>query len=641
MSVIAGLIRFSGEPQQQQDLTLACTRLDGPGLARPTFWQQGPAVMLARQRIITNEDMFERQPWLGAGGQLVLVYDGRLDNREEVAAALGISLKDEVIADGRLLLAAFERWGEGALPRLIGDFALALWDVPSRRLLLARDQLGRRTLYFHQGAGFVAFATTFPALLALPGVPKKINELGIADFLILNTHHPVDTFYQGLRRVPAATAAVFERGELKLNRYWSPEPSSILQLSSDEEYVEAGREQLTRAVACRLRSKDNIASTMTGGLDSSAVAATAASLLGQSRLFTSTSVPPEGLPIPHSDSKAWYDDESEYVRAIAAMYPNMDVNLASSLDPHWIESDPTRFFELGGVPARNVTNLGWLLPGYQQIRDAGISVLLTGEGGNPAWSYDGIRSFNGWFKRGRWLHLARELYLTGRARPDGRTHYDLLRKQVIKPLIPLGLRKIHKRLTTGAPELWTIYSAINPKYAADIALGQRSQQAGHSPRLSGPADPQEQRLHMLNRFEHGRDIATSLRALTGVETRSPLLDIRLLNFCMSMPEEQFLKDGVSRRLPRRVMAGRLPPAVLNNNLIGSQNPELWRRMTALRGSLLQEIAELQRHPQVARMIDMPRLVKITQDWSNETQVTLVLPRALHVARFLRWAENGL
>ena len=639
MSVIAGIVRFSGELIHAADLEPAAQRLAAPGLGEAAHWIEGSAGLLVRQRFITHEDLAERQPWVGGAGRLVLVYDGRLDNRDEVASLLGISLKGDVVPDGRLLLAALERWGEAALPRLIGDFALALWDAQKRRLLLARDQLGSRTLYYHQGAGFVAFATTYRALLALPGVPKKVDELGIADFLILNVQHPVETFYEGVRRVPGASIALFDGKGLQLTRYWNPEPKRMLRLSSDEEYVEAARELLERAVSCRLRAKDGIASTMSGGLDSSAVASTAARLLVPKRFLTVTSVPPEGMKLP-LPKPAWYNDERPYVAAIAALHPNKDSVLASSVDPHWIETDPAAFFEAGGLPARNVSNIGWLLPGYERLTEAGISALLSGEGGNPAWSYDGLRGLCGLLKSGNWLRLARELYLTGRRRPYGQDWMALLRGEVLRPLEPLLLAKWRRRLKTGAADLWSGYSGIHPDFARDIGLSERSRRAGHDARMVGPADGLSMRLTMLKRMEHGHDIFTALRALTGIETRSPLLDIRLLEFCLSIPGEQFLKDGNFRRLPRLAMAGRLPPPVLENNLLGSQNPEILQRIEATRSTMLAEIEELTQVPLAVRALDLPRLSRIVRDWPDGIEVTLLLPRALHVGRFLRWAEAG-
>lgn len=640
MSVIAGLLRFDGAPVHADELALAANRLSAPGVGEPAYWAAGGAAMLARQHIVTHEDMAERQPWVGGGGKRVLVYDGRLDNREEIAAALGIRLAGEVVPDGLLLLEALLRWGEAALPRLIGDFALALWDAQDRKLLLARDQLGRRTLYYHHGDGFIAFASTYPALLALPGVPREIDELGIADFLVLNTSHPVETFYRGVRRAPPATGLTFFAGGMRRHRYWSPRPQRLLRLASDEEYIEAAREQLERAVACRLRARDGVAANLSGGLDSSAVAATAARLLAPGRLRTVTSAPPEGMALPPSTNAAWYPDERPYVRAIAAMYPNMDAVLASSDAPHWIETEPDALFAAGGMPVRNVSNIGWLMPGFDSLREAGVNVLLTGEGGNFGWSYDGLRGLADLFRQGRWLQLARELNFAGRARPYGRDSLTLLRKEILRPLEPVALGRWRKRRKNTGGELWSRFSAIHPQFARDIGLAARCREAGHSMNMSGPADGLESRLYMFDKVGH-RDSISALRALTGIEKRAPLLDPRLLEFCLSIPERQFLRDGSFRRLPRLAMEGRLPAAVLQNNLVGSQNPELLLRLGAQRAALPDEIAALKQSPLAARIVDLERLENIVRDWPNNNETMFALPRALHVARFLRWAEKEL
>lgn len=639
MSVIAGLVRFDGMPAYVEELALAASRLTAPGLGEPEYWAEGGVALLIRQRIVTCEDLAERQPWVGGGGNQVLVYDGRLDNREEIAAALGIRLNGETVPDGRLLIAAMERWGEQALPRLIGDFALALWDKENRKLLLARDQMGRRTLYYHHGGNFVAFATTYRALLALPGVPKKIDELGVADFLVLNMRQPVETLYEGVRRVPKASFAVFDNNGLRISRYWELTPRCPIRFASDDEYIEAMREQLDRAVACRLRARNVVSAAMSGGLDSSAVAATAARLLAPNRLLTVTSVPPEGLELSPRSS-AWYVDERPYVKAIAAMHPNMNQMLVSSDSPHWIEVEPAPFFDASGIPLRSVSNIGWLLPGYDAAINSGCNVLLIGEGGNAAWSWNGLRLLSNYFRRGNWFKLARELALIDRNRPYGMSWKAILRSEVLAPQEPRPLTRWRKKLGEAGGDPWTGYSAINPAFAEEVNLLRRMTEAQFD--FIGPPDAQGLRLEMIRRSEHGPDVATAMRAMNGLETRTPLWDIRLLEFCLSIPEEQFLRHGVTRRLTRFALADRLPMQVLENRLLGAQNPETIHRLESMRAGMLEEIELFGQTPLVARCLDLPRLKKIVQNWSVRSAYSPeLLPRSFIVGRWLRWSNKGL
>lgn len=640
MSAIAGIVRLTGEPVGEEDLAASARRMVEPGLLEASYWTQGGTGFVSRQAIVTSEDLAERQPWTSGDGQRVLIHDGHLYNREELAAALGLSLKEATVPDGWLLLHALERWGEAALPRLIGDFVFAWWDARRQRLLLARDQMGGRALYYHQGNGFLAFASSFRALLALPGVPRKVDELGVADFLILNKHHPVNTFYEDVRRLPRAHTAHFDRSGLKFQAYWALEAKPLLRLSGDDEYVEAAREHLERAVACRLRAHGRVAAQISGGLDSSAVAVTAARQLAPERLFAVCSVPPEGLALPPPEP-AWYNDERPYLTEIAAQHPHLELHLASSLDPHWVESRPEAFFEAGGIPARNISNLGWFMPGFERVTQAGIKVLLTGELGNGAWSFDGLRSFSDMFRQGRWLRLARELYLTGKQAPFGWKWQRLLRTEIIRPQLPPALLHQIRRLRGREIEAWTGYSAINPAFARETGLLERCRKAGYDAGFVGARDGQGMMLEMLRRNENGADGSTALRAAFGIEQRNPLLDVRLIEFFLSLPQEQFLKDGLSRRLARRALADRLPRSVLEKEKIGKQNPEILHRLGQLRGSLMAEIGELRQSPLAARCIDLARLERIVREWPQQgMEVRLALPRALNVARFLRWTEQG-
>jgi asparagine synthase (glutamine-hydrolysing) len=350
-----------------------------------------------------------------------------------------------------------------------------------------------------------------------------------------------------------------------------------------------------------------------GGLDSSAVAATAARLTSPNKLLTITSVPPEGLVSPQANQAPWYPDERPYVKAIAAMYPNMNLQLASSNEPHWIETAPQKIFDVSGMPFRNISNIGWLLPAYEHLSKNNICALLTGEGGNPGWSYDGLRSLNDLLRSGHWITLVQELYHLNKARPYGMSLKEIIIRELIKPFEPLSLRAWRKKVQDEQQiKRWQRFSAINPDFASEIKLIERCQQAGHSMNLTGPTNGLDLRLYMLAQTEHGQDTANAIRALTGIERRAPLLDIRLLNFCFSIPDSQFLNKGQFRRLPRLAMAKLLPPSVLANNLIGSQNPEITQRTDQIRKRVKEEVQAFKSNPTIARILDLDRLSDMTE-----------------------------
>ncbi len=643
MSVIAGIVRFSGEPVRGEELGLAAARLALPGVGDAVTWLQGGVGLLVRQQVVTPEDLAERQPWVGAGGRLVLIYDGRLDNRSEVIAALGLSLyPGEVTPDGALLMKAFERWGKEAFQRIIGDFALALWDTAQCCLLLATDHMGRRPLYYYHGQQFVAFATTFPALLALPKVPRQIDELGVADFLILNTKHPVETFYKGVRRIPMASYALFNKNGVGITRYWQLDPTRRIRLASDNDYIEAGRELLDRAVACRLRALKPVAATMSGGLDSSAVASTAARLLSSQPLQVVTAVPHSGAELPPV-RRGSYQDETPYVTAIADVHSNMALSLTSSPTPHWIEMNPTSFFDVAGLPARNITNIGWLFPATQKVLDVGSTVLLGGEMGNATWSWDGLRGLCDMARRGQWIAIVRELNYLNRQQFSW---YGVLYRHLLEPLIPTKLVKLLWMAKNKREEFWRSYSGINPAFAKENNLVERCRQANIDPLHRGPASGQDFRLYMISTIVHGNDIRSAMRSLTGIERRCPLLDIRLMEFCLAVPHDQYLRNGVTRRLTRRIVADRLPGMVVHNNRHGMQNPEWFSRVTMMRSEMALEVERLKSSPMATRLLDLPRMEILLKHWPKDAasplshaSYHLLLPRAIHIGRFLCWAED--
>src|SRR5262249_54015712 len=157
-------------------------------------------------------------------------------------------------------------------------YAFALWDDARRHLVLARDPIGQRPLHYHRGKGFFAFASMPKGLHSLAAVPYEPDEDGIAEYLLLMPSSGPRTYFRGIERVlPGQIVTVTSNG-LAARRHWQPKIRP-LRLRRTEEYCEALRGHLDQAVKCRLRGAKDVGAHLSGGLDSSAVAATAARLL--------------------------------------------------------------------------------------------------------------------------------------------------------------------------------------------------------------------------------------------------------------------------------------------------------------------------------------------------------------------------
>src|SRR5579859_2608535 len=155
MSGLAGFWRFDGRPDAAEKCARMLSAQEVYGPDAGAQWSNGDIALGRRLMRILPEDAYDRQPLIGAGGRFVLIADVRLDNRGELAESLGIR-QATTLSDAAILLAAYEKWEEECLGRLVGDYAFAVWDAQKRRLLLARDPLGWRPLHYHRGKGFFA-----------------------------------------------------------------------------------------------------------------------------------------------------------------------------------------------------------------------------------------------------------------------------------------------------------------------------------------------------------------------------------------------------------------------------------------------------------------------------------------------------
>src|SRR5579862_2898029 len=420
MSGIAGLLRFDGRAVRAHDLGRVANALRQHGPDRSdVFAGEGIGLVHVLMRM-TPEDRFDRQPWRGASGALIAA-DLRLDNRDDVLASLGVSAADATAwPDSRVLLAAWEQFGDDVWPKVRGPFAAAIWCPRRRVLTLARDPLGLNVAMWHRNEQFFAFSTMPSGLFALD-VPRELNEEKLADFLVLNHADHAATIYRRIFRVlPAHVMRVAADGAVTQRRFWSPVEIKPVRLSSDQAYGEGLRDCLDRAVRRQMRSAHGIGSLLSGGLDSSSVSALAARALGEKneRLAAFTGVPRPGfagvLPAGH------YGDETPYVRAIAARAGNIDVTYIHN-NEHGDFAELERFFIALEGPVRNPTNLGWVLGLLRQARAQGRRVLLGGLHGNATISWSGWSQTLTHLKRGRFIKAYRQWQLFYRHTSCSRT----------------------------------------------------------------------------------------------------------------------------------------------------------------------------------------------------------------------------
>ena len=580
-------------------------------------------------------------------GHTLFAADARLDNRTELGAALALSPPElACTTDEDLVRRMFERWGEAGIARCLGAFAFALWDANARRLILGRDCLGNRALFFHRGGGFVVFANTLGALLALAQVPCQLDEIVLANFLAVNLMEQRRTFYRGIERVPSRTLVTIDQNSVRHRHYWSPDFGAPPPYRREQDYIERARELFDQAVAAAIADTRHVAVSASGGLDSSAIAATVARLGRAERITCYTLVPPADLQIDVGPYK--YLDERDKMTALACMYPALDVRLISPERSHAFELDDTRLFARAATPVLGAANIGWYNYIYDAVTADAHQSMLVGDYGNFGLSWKGTFSFVSLLHGGRWKALVRELMT--QARQDGRGPAQIFAAEVIKTAAPAWLRRSIHRLKGRDPDSIARYSALNPDYIAETNLAQRWRAQGFDPWFvaHGWSAGRHRACYMFDHNQFARDFKGTTAQTFGVESRDPHSDRRLLEFALTVPEVMFRHNGIPRSFARGVFADRLPPEILQERRRGANGVTWFRRLDGRRSDIVMELERLDASPLAQRLIDLPRLRGLLKQWPKDEHAAqarldeykLALNRGVHVGRFIRWVEGG-
>ena len=596
--------------------------------------------VFVQERPFRTSAPFARHP-----ESLLYLASARVDNRDELASAFGIERPTLAqISDAALVGHAFAVAGDAELAKIVGTFALAIWDEPRQRLVLARDFLGDTPLFYCARPSFVAFATTLKGLLALPFVPREIDDVMLGHFLALNLREPIRTLYRGIERVPSRTRVTIDSTGIRRNRYWEPNLRAQ-PCSSEQDYVEAARELLDRSVLAAMRDTPRAALLLSGGLDSSAIAATCARLGLAGRVACYTGAPPGDVQDDAHNGR--YLSERSKVEALRRLYPDLDVTYIVPPLVHAWDDDPARHFVRSGLPVRNVANFGW----FAALQDAiapNIHTVMLGRGGNLGLSWDGLFSLAELLQSGRMNTFARELAAT--ARESGQGIIRTFHREVVLRTMPDALYRTYRRLRGLKPEGVSEYSVLNPEFVANHGLVRAWRRLRFDPSFSlrHRSGAQIRAYHMFDHNQNARDAGALHYRAHGQEARTPLNDRRLLEFCLAVPEPMFRQNGVPRSFARRVLADRLPPEILDERRRGVQAPTWFRTLDARRADIARDIDRFETSPLARRLLDLPRMKHLMSEWPKDetiaarrkTEYRLALTRGVHIGQFIRWVEGG-
>jgi asparagine synthase (glutamine-hydrolysing) len=553
MSGIAGLWNLNGAPAEAHILAAMSATMRHRGPDGEANRLSGPVGFAAQHLWITAEEVGESQPLVNQSGGVILVMDGRLDSRDELLRALRL---ESDTSDAACALAAYEAWDEAFATHLNGDFALAIFDEPKQRLLLVRDSIGIRPLYYFRSDRLFAFASEIKALIAHPDVPVRPDDEGIADLMVVGSR-PIDrqdlTCFAGIAAVVPAHVALVTTERTVSRRYWDFDAGHALQLRSFDEYVDEFRERFATAVRRRTRSVYPIAVSVSGGLDSSSIFCQAQRLQPRER-----AIPPTLAGISYTGAEGSRSDERRYLSEIERdfgveieRFP-MDpyVGCVDGMDAQVTAAEAPLLDYSWGV-TREV---------YRRAAANGARVLLTGHWGDQVLFSSSYLADLFWRLAWRdiWRHTRAYARHFGSAETrvlERRIAGDIVRHYVPAPLVA-PLKRLRLKLFGDQRE---------KRWFTDAFLQQALRFAGVPATIgSGFHSAQARSIYLEARSKYHvycMEWNNKAAAAHGLTAAFPYLDRDLLAFLMAAPGEMATWQGEPRALLRAAMRGILPEMI--------------------------------------------------------------------------------
>lgn len=513
-----------------------------------------------------------KQPISNEDGTIWIVYNGEMYNYPSLRRELesrGHTFRTN--SDTEAIVHLYEEMGERCVEKLSGMFAFAIWDETERKLLLARDRIGQKPLFYSQIGPDLLFGSEIKAILALHPRHPELDPLAMHDYLSLRFISPLRTIFKNIRKLPPAHTLIFQDGEITLRQYWQLSFREKLTLS-EAEILEALREQLKRTVNSHLISDVPVGAFLSGGLDSSMVVAVLARDLGlQPQTFS--------IGVDESDF-----DETPYARIVAEQYgtrhteERVQADLISSLPKmiwHLDEpSDPIAacMFQAARLAARHV------------------KVVLGGDGGDELFAGFDRYVGNRYIDLYSLMPLALRRSLMGPMLdrlPDSFTYKSMTQK----------LRWVHHlSMQSGAAEQYaeaTCFFRFTHEQKHELYGDQLWQELGHansSRAITGPfnnADADDLLDRMLytdfiTRLpEHSLVLTDRMTMAHGLEARSPLLDHELVEFLAKVPGDIKVQNNQPKHLMRKLAKDYLPPSILQRQKQGFMFPMAYWFRTSL------------------------------------------------------------
>ena len=516
-----------------------------------------PGVGLGHRRLSIIDLATGDQPLSNEDGTVWTVFNGEIYNFADVRAELvAAGHRFRTRTDTEIIVHGYEQWGERCVDRFRGMFAFAVWDAKARRLLLARDRLGVKPLYYAElpGGGLV-FGSEIKSLLADPSVPRDWSPDALDSFLTLLYVPAPDTVYRGIQKLPPAHVLVAEHGTVRTKPYWDLEFTGTGDPAREDEYLEQLDALMRESVKLRLISDVPLGAFLSGGIDSSIVVSYMVDTSDSPVVTTSVGFDVDAYDeLQHAETVARYLG-CEYHPQIAD--PKVE-DLLPTLAWHFDEP----FADSSAVPTYYVSKAAREL----------VTVALSGDGGDELWAGYARHRVEQWESRARHAlgGAARLAGWAAHALPLGVKGARALRHLALSPSAACADKHAYGMFEKGAKSrLYSRDFAGAVRHNDPFAPFTAAYDACRS------KDPVDRALYVDVKTYMLDDILTKVDRMSmavSLETREPLLDHKLLEFAASVPVSLKLRDGRTKYLLRRLLERKVPRQIVERGKRGFEAP---------------------------------------------------------------------
>ena len=521
-------------------------------------------VGLGHRRLSIVDVASGHQPMTNEDASLHITYNGEIYNHADYRESL--EAKGHVYqthCDTETILHLYEEHGTACVDYLRGMFAFAIWDQRKQELFIARDRLGVKPLYYvHRGDGSLFFGSEIKALLEAGAVRPEINYTVLSDYLANHATSGEETLFRGVKRLLPGHVLTWRDGELNVRRYWDVDFTKDAEPRDDKTYIQQWSDLFRESVRLRLMADVPLGMFLSGGIDSSAIAAMMSTMVRE---------PIKTFSVAFAEREA---NELEYARLVAEAYQT---------NHHEIVVSPEQFFEAlprlvwhEDEPLAHPSSVALYFVSHLAAQH--VKVVLTGEGS------DELLAGYGRYRRTIWNLAMGRRY--NKLTPSFAR--DALRNQ-IENTLPSGRvrQKLMRTFLVLSPELESIYFdnfAVFPTPMQQHMFTRETRARMHE------IDPYVELRRVLARAKDlslldgllYADIKTYLHELlmkqdqmsmaTSLESRVPFLDHKLVEFTARMPDTMKLRGQTTKYVLREAMKGVLPEKILTRSKMGFPVP---------------------------------------------------------------------